>query len=86
MPALKFILCPDHGPLPWRGDFVCSACGVVYLQPDEGLGPMPDNCSSCRGRLLPPDAGKGEFSARPCCRPCAVAQAFAGGGRTPPTG
>lgn len=74
---LKTTTCELHGVRPWVGDFRCERCGIVYVQPERGMRIMPDVCE-CKAPLLPPGGGA-YFSARPCCRPCALAQAPGGG-------
>lgn len=61
-----------HGPSPWRGDLICSACG--YLGRVDPLRPRPPaDCPVC-GRAFSPRSGEDEdFTARVVCGPCAAA-------------
>ena len=76
MPTL--IHCTEHGTTPWVGDLYCGRCGIVYVHPQSGLGPVPDDCS-CGAPLLPKHRGA-PFSAVVCCHRCALEQAASQGG------
>jgi len=72
-PPLREIQCDEHGTHPWKGDVVCTACGHVYVQPEEGFGPVPDKCTACKAQLLPARRG-GAYSGKAACHQCAIAQ------------
>ena len=74
------VACQEHGQAKWLGDVVCEACGRVFLRDEKGTYrdvPETGKCI-CGVDLFPPkaeavlQAAPAYFSARVCCRPCAI--------------